>query len=130
MKLKNFKENLTNKIKQSKTKEFVEEHKRSILEYSIIVGVSALTGVALGKYANHLANRQASVEVKLSQLEFAAAAEKVVGHEQTGKIIDQALVNKQNIDKYLAGMSYKEIDKMINNAVKEGAVKVQELPKI
>ena len=115
MNLKNLKNKLKNKVKETKTKEFVEEHKSNFVEYGICAGVGLVASFALSKYAQHVFNQKLLCELKMRSVSYNTAAVKVSGEQNAAKIYEMAKAIDQSMHTEFAGLRYKDVDKILTN---------------
>ena len=115
MNLKNLKNKLKNKVKETKTKEFVEEHKSNFVKYGICAGVGLVASFALSKYAQHVFNQKLLCELKMRSVSYNTAAVKISGEQNAAKIYEMAKAIDQSMHTEFAGLRYKDVDKILTN---------------
>ena len=115
MKLKELKNKLKNKVQESKTKKFVENHKRDFVKYGIYVGVGLAGGIVVGKYIEHAFNEKLLCELKMRSISYNTAAVKVSGEQNAAKIYETAKAIDQTMHTEFAGLRYKDVDKILTN---------------
>ncbi|WP_288886982.1 hypothetical protein [uncultured Eubacterium sp.] len=91
MKLKDLKEKLKNKIQESKTKQFVEEHKSDVLLTAGITTVVTIGLTMVFKRALYVHGMDCFMAgARMSSLADVSAMDKVIGPEQTELVMKEA----------------------------------------
>ena len=111
MDLNYLKDKLKKTVKNSKTTKFVEDHKRDVITTGIIAGLSVFAGL----YIKRIWTQKLLGELSLRSISYNTAAVKISGEENAAKIYETAKVIDQTMHKQLAGMSYKDVNKLIDN---------------
>lgn len=129
LKLKQAKEEIKNKVKNSKTKKFVVKHKREIISVSAYFAICSLIGYALGRGLNSMINRKIKVELDLRNVAYNTASSNIVGEQKAYEICMAAKDISKQLDKNLAGIKYKDLELMMKRGMLPSA-SLEELSKI
>lgn len=115
MNLKDLKNKLKNKVQESKTKQFVEEHKRDFIKYGICAGVGLVGGFAISKYVQHVFDQKLLCELKMRSISYNTAAANVSGEQNAAKIYETAKAIDQSMHTEFAGLRYKDVNTLLDN---------------
>lgn len=117
LKIKDLKDKISNKVKDSKTKKFVEEHKKEIIVTGAYWAVCGVIGYALGKSINTMINRKIKVELDLRNVAYNTASKNLVGDQKAYEICMAAKDISGQLDKNLAGIKYKDLELMMKRGM-------------
>ena len=115
MNLKDLKNKLKNKVQESKTKKFVEEHKRDFIKYGICAGVGLVGGFVISKYVQHVFDQKLLCELKMRSISYNTAAVNVSGEQNAAKIYETAKAIDQSMHTEFAGLRYKDVNTLLDN---------------
>lgn len=115
MNLKDLKNKLKNKVQESKTKQFVKEHKRDFIKYGICAGVGLVGSFVISKYVQYVYDQRLLCELKMRSISYNTAAVKVSGEQNAAKIYETAKAIDQSMHTEFAGLRYKDVSTILDN---------------
>ena len=116
MNLKDLKNKLKNKVQESKTKHFVEEHKRDFIKYGICAGAGLIGSFVMSKYVQHVFEQKLLCELRMHSISYNTAAVKISGEQNAAKIHEMAKAIGQSMHTEFAGLRYKDVNTLLDNS--------------
>ena len=115
MKLKELRNKLKNKIQETKTKKFVDEHKEDFIRYGIYASIGIIGSIVATKCIEHAFNEKLLCELKMRSVSYNTAAVNISGKENAAKIYETAKAIDQSMHTEFAGLHYKDVNKILDN---------------